>query len=85
MASTRNFLGQKHTMKNLKSGEVFITHLAERTSWENWEKGGRQGLTERAQEEAERILRSHQVPPLDASQERELDTIMLAAEKELVR
>ncbi len=84
MVSTRNFLGQKHTMKTLKSGEVFITKLAERSSWETREKGGRQGLAERAQDEAERILRTHQVPPLDASQERELETIMSAAERELV-
>jgi len=85
MASTRNFLGQKHTMKTLKSGEIFITRLAERSSWETWEMDGRKGLTERAQDEAERILRTHQVPPLDASQERELDTIMSASERELVK
>jgi trimethylamine---corrinoid protein Co-methyltransferase len=85
MASTRNFLGQKHTMKYLKSGEVFITRLAERASWETWETGGRQGLAERAQIEAKRILRTHQVPPLDVAQDRELDAIMSAAERELVK
>ncbi len=84
MANTRNFLGQKHTMKYLKSGEVFITRLAERSSWETWEMGGRQGLPERAQAEAERILRDHQVAPLEAAQERELDAILSAAEHELV-
>ncbi len=84
MANTRNFLGQKHTMKYLKSGEVFITRLAERSSWETWEMGGRQGLPERAQGEAERILREHQVEPLEATQERELDAILSAAEHELV-
>ena len=85
MASTHNFLGQKHTLKYLKSGEVFITQLAERSSWETWETGGRQGLPERAQAEAERILRAHQVPPLEAAQERELDAILSAAEHELVK
>jgi len=84
MASTRNFLGQKHTMKNLKSGEVFIT-IWQRGPPGKLGKGWPAGIDRTAQEEAERILRSHQVPPLDASQERELDTIMLAAEKELVR
>jgi trimethylamine--corrinoid protein Co-methyltransferase len=84
MASTRNYIGQKHTMKFLKSGEVFITRLAERSSWETWETGGRQGLSERAQADAERILREHQVPPLEAAQERELDAILSAAEHELV-
>ncbi len=83
MSSTRNFLGQKHTMKYLRSGEVFITKLAERGSWEGWEAAGRIGMVERAQAEAEKILREHQVPPLDAAQERELDGIMAAAEHEM--
>ena len=85
MSSTRNFLGQKHTMKALKSGEIYITKLAERGSWEGWEASGRVGMVERAQAAAERILREHQVPPLDSIQERELDLIMASAEKELVK
>jgi len=85
MSSTRNFLGQKHTMKHLKSGEMFLTKLAERGSWENWQAAGQVGMIERAQAEADRILREHQVAPLDAVQERELDALMAAAEKELSR
>ena len=85
MTSTRNYLGQKHTMKYLKSGEIFITRLAQRSSWETWENGGRQGLMARAQDEAELILREHQVTPLDMNQERELDAILSAAEQELVK
>ena len=85
MSSTRNFLGQKHTMKYLKSGEVFITKLAERGSWEGGEAGGRVGIVERAQAEAQRILREHQVPPLEKAQECELDALMAAAEKELIK
>jgi len=83
MDGTRNFLGQKHTMKYLKSGEVNLTRLAERGSWETWETGGHQGFAERAQAEAECILREHEVPPLDDAQERELDALLEAAEKEL--
>ncbi len=83
MDGTRNFLGQKHTMKYLKSGEVNLTHLAERGSWETWEAGGRQGLAECAQAEAERILREHEVQPLETAQERELDALLESAEKEL--
>jgi trimethylamine--corrinoid protein Co-methyltransferase len=85
MASSHNFLGQRHTINHLKSGELFITRLAERSSWETWETGGRQGLAERAQIEAERILHAHLVPPLEAAQERELDAVMSAAERELVK
>jgi trimethylamine--corrinoid protein Co-methyltransferase len=85
MASTRNFLGQKHTMKYLKSGEIFLTRLAERSSWETWDRGTRQSMADRAQAEADRILQEHKVPPLDSSQEHELDTILASAERELVK
>ncbi len=85
MTSTRNYLGQKHTMKYLKSGEVFLTKLAERGSWDGWEKSGRVGLVERAQAEAQRLLREHHVSPLEPAQERELDVLMTAAEQELVK
>ena len=85
MASTRNFLGQKHTLKYLRSDEVFLTRLAERGSWESWEAAGQSGMIERARAESERILREHQVPPLEDAQEKELDALMVAAERELVK
>jgi trimethylamine---corrinoid protein Co-methyltransferase len=83
MDGTRNYLGQRHTMKHLKAGDVALTRLAERGNWEAWERGGKQSILERAQAEAERILREHQVQPLEAAQERELDELLAAAGKEL--
>ncbi len=83
MGSSHNFLGQKHTMKYLKAGELYLTHLAERTSWDSWEQSDRKGQADRAQEQAEVILRDHQVAPLEPVQEQELDTILAAAQKEL--
>ncbi len=85
MQGTRNFLGQRHTMKHLKAGELLLTRLAERGSWESWDASGRQGMVERAQAEAEMILREHQVPPLDPAQERELDALLAAAQLELTQ
>ena len=85
MNGTRNFLGQRHTMKHLKAGELLLTRLAERGTFESWEDGGRQGLVERAQALAEQVLREHQVPPLDPAQEGELDALLKAAEAELTR
>lgn len=82
MVGTRNFPGQKHIMQFLKSDEVRMTRLAERGSWES---GGRKGLADHAQAEAERLLREHQVEPLGDSQIKELDAIMASAEKDLVR
>ena len=82
---TRNFLGQKHTMKYLKTELNLSTNLAERNTWETWERNERRGMAEHAADEAERILREHQVPPLEAQQDKELDAIMTAAAKEVVK
>jgi len=84
MRGSHNFLSQKHTRKYLRSGEVLVTHLAERGTWETWEREGRQGIADRAQAEAERLLSEHQVPPLSSDQDRELDEIMKEAERKLV-
>lgn len=86
MGGTRNFLGQKHTMKHLRAGELALTKLAERNSWETWdEKLERKQMVDYATSEAERILKEHVVPPLEPQQEKELDRIMAAAEAEMVR
>jgi trimethylamine--corrinoid protein Co-methyltransferase len=86
MNGTRNFLGQKHTLKHLRAGELALTKLAERNSWETWEdKLDRRQMADYAVAEAERILREHQVPPLEPQQEKELDRIMAAAEKEMIK
>ncbi len=85
MRSSHNFLGQKHTMRYLRAGEVLLTNLAERGSWESWEANGRMGMAERAQAEADRILQNHLVPPLSEDQERELDEILHEADLKLKR
>ena len=86
MDGTRNYLGQKHTLKHLRAGELALTKLAERNSWDTWEeKFERKGMADYATAEAERILREHQVPPLEPQQEKELDRIMAAAEKEMIK
>jgi len=71
-------------MQHLKT-ELKLTKLAERNTWETWEKNERKSIAEYAQAEAERILREHVVPPLEPQQEKELDRIMAAAENEMVK
>lgn len=83
MDGPRNFLAQRHTRRYLQDGELLLTRLAERRSWETWEREGRSGMAERAQAEAERLLADHQVEPLSAAQERELDGIIEHAAREL--
>jgi trimethylamine--corrinoid protein Co-methyltransferase len=81
--STHNFLGQKHTLRYLRSGEVLLTALAERGSWEAWENNDRTGMAERSQAEAIRIIQNHQVEPLSNDQELELDEIITEANRVL--
>ena len=79
MAGSHNFLDQAHTVRYLRAGEIYVTRLAARGSWEEWERGGRLRMAEQAQAQVERILAQHQVPPLAPEQERELDEIMNVA------
>lgn len=80
---SHNFLGQKHTMRYLRSGEILLTSLAERGSWETWDANGRKGMAERAQAEAIHLIQNHLVPPLSDDQERELDDILNEADHKL--
>jgi trimethylamine--corrinoid protein Co-methyltransferase len=86
MNTNRNYLASKHTLKHLRAGEMALTKLAERNSWDTWEdKMSRKQMADYATDEAERILREHVVPPLEPQQEAELDKIMSAAEKATVK
>jgi trimethylamine:corrinoid methyltransferase-like protein len=84
MAGSRNFFDQRHTVRYLRAGELLLPKLADRREWEEWDRDGREGMADRAQAEAERLLVEHEVPPLSKEQERELDEIMREAEKELL-
>ncbi len=83
MSGSRNFLGQKHTTRYLRTGELLYTRLAEHRPWEVWNQEGQASMAERAEAEAEKLLAEHCAPPLSQDQERQLDEIMRAAEREL--
>ena len=83
MAGAHNFLAEKHTMEWLHSGEVSNSRLAERGSWDSWKDKYGEGMSKKAQKEAEKILRDHAVPPLEDKQEQELDLLLKTAEKEI--
>jgi trimethylamine--corrinoid protein Co-methyltransferase len=85
MDGPRNFLGELHTVRYLRAGEVLYPRLADRRTREEWNQAGRGGFVERAQAEAERLLAEHEVPPLTEEQELELEEIMREIERELVQ
>ena len=59
LRSSLNFLAQLHTKRYLRSGEISLTRLVERRPWNVWEREDRQGMTDRAQDQAGKILEQH--------------------------
>ena len=84
MAGPRNFLGERHTVRYLRAGEMIHPRLADWRPWAEWDRAGRESMAQRAQAEAGRLLAEHEAPPLTADQERELDEVLQAAQKELL-
>jgi trimethylamine--corrinoid protein Co-methyltransferase len=84
MESSRNFLAEPHTVAYLRAGEVWHGRLAvQEIGWEMWRNAGGPTVVERAQNEAERILSSHQVPPVSDDQTHALGEILESALGEL--
>jgi trimethylamine--corrinoid protein Co-methyltransferase len=84
MNGSGNFIAERHTVNYLRSGEILFSKLGERRSFNEWDRSGRKEFADNAQAEAERILAKHQVPPLEETQEKELDKILKAAAEELL-
>ena len=80
MGGARNFLAERHTVQYLRRGEVLRTKLAGRDSWAEWEKAGRQGIVERAEEKVLELLANHEVEPLSEEQEAALKEVIRAIE-----
>ena len=74
------FLNTKHTRRTWRA-EQYLPHLADRQSYTSWRHGGSQEIAQRARERAQALMRDHQVPPLPAEQDRELDRILRRAEQ----
>jgi trimethylamine---corrinoid protein Co-methyltransferase len=76
-----HFLGQKHTRKYLR--EIWIPEL----SYPRLSKGERSSsdIRQRAREKFDNILKEHQPEPLEEAIQRELETILAAATKEIER
>src|SRR5258706_15059004 len=76
MNGTRNYLGQKHTLKHIRAGELALTKLAERNYWETWdEKLERKQMGDHAIDSAEKIVREHQMTAREPQQDKAMDGI----------
>lgn len=76
-----DFLKTHHT-RRLWKDEQFIPGLSDRQSYESWIRHGSKDVVARARELAKGLIETHEVPPLPEEQDRELDRIIMAAEKE---
>ncbi len=76
-----NYLKTHHT-RRLWQEEQLVPRLSDRLSYESWVQQGAQDVVARARDLAKEIIATHEVPPLPAEQNRELDRILRAAEEE---
>lgn len=77
-----DFLRQRHTLQHFKR-EHWIPRLTDRSPRSEWEQAGSKDVVERAEEEAERILKTHQPEPLEKDVREELEEFVKARAKEV--
>jgi trimethylamine--corrinoid protein Co-methyltransferase len=80
MSTTHNFLGEKHTRKYLRGGEVWEGRLGvKEIGWEMWQTAGYPTAIDRAETMAADILSTHEVTPLPQEQINALEEILHAS------
>lgn len=78
-----NYLAQMHTMRNIR--EIRQSPLFDRRNPDKAKKEGIRPIQDVARDVARKIIKEHQVTPLDKDQERELSAVVKEAEKILIR
>lgn len=78
----KDFLRQKHTLQHMRGYSKPV--LSDRGTWTSWKAKGGTDLTQRAREEARRILKTHQPEPLSNDAKKALREIVESAGKKLV-
>jgi trimethylamine--corrinoid protein Co-methyltransferase len=76
-----NFLGEKSTIKNMRSGEWLMPRLGVHDTEQSWERSGRKDILDEAREKVDQILKTHKPLPLDDDIQEELDRIYKKAQE----
>jgi len=76
-----NFLGQKSTALNMRSGEWLAPELGVHNTQKAWEDAGKKDILEQAREKVEHLLATHKPLPLGDDAEKELDKIYKRAQE----
>lgn len=77
-----NFLGEKSTIKNMRSGEWLIPRLGVHGTEGSWERSGRKDVLDEAREKVDQILKTHKPLPLEDEVQDELDKIYKKAQEQ---
>jgi len=77
-----NYLGEKSTIKNIRSGEWLIPRLGMHDTQKSWEKSGRKDILDEAREKVDQILKTHKPLPLEDEVQDELDNIYKKAQEQ---
>jgi len=75
------YLAEKHTRAHMK--EIWRPNVWDRTPYDNWLRGGKQGALHKATEIADDILENYTPEPLPEDVVKELRAIVDRADKEL--
>jgi trimethylamine--corrinoid protein Co-methyltransferase len=78
-----NFLGEKSTIANMRSGEWLIPRLGVHEPQSAWESSGKIDIIEEAREKVAFILATHRPLPLGDDIEKELENIYKRAQESL--
>ncbi len=78
-----NFLGEKSTIKNMRSGEWLMPRLGVHDSQKSWENAGCRDILDEAREKVDQILKTHKPLPLGEEIEKELNNIQKRAQESI--
>ncbi len=81
---TGEYISNTHTLEYLRKEKRFESDLFDYTNHESWLETDSRSLLERAWEKASHLSKTHQVSPLEEKLEKELDSIVNAADKDLL-
>ena len=82
VSHTGKYLADPHTLTHLRKEVRFKPSLLDSRPYREWKEDSKT-IIDRAQEKYAVLMRHHEVPPLETGLQKELDTILAAAKKEL--
>jgi trimethylamine--corrinoid protein Co-methyltransferase len=76
-----HFMAQPSTIKNMRSGEWYLTEFGWHGGYEEWHAAGKPNLIQESRQKIEYILSNHQPLPLSEEMEQELENIFNRAKE----